>query len=80
MWVNMHRHQTQSWFTRDALKSGACDPIIHALLVEIAQHRPLTRAEIRLRCITRSTPWRESGISHTTYYRRLSRANAAVSP
>ena len=43
---------------------------IHALLVEIGQRRSLSRAELRLRCITAPRPWKEAGVSYSTWYRR----------
>jgi hypothetical protein len=44
------------------------------LLAEIAQQRPLTRDEIRLRCVVRPQPWRSAGCDRSTWYRRRKRA------
>ena len=60
-------------FGRDALEAGEFDAVIHAALIEIAQYRPLSRAEARLRCLTASRPWCDLKISSSTFYRRLKR-------
>jgi hypothetical protein len=48
--------------------------VIWNLLREIGQQRPLTRDEIRLRCLTAPRPWRDAGIDRSTFYRRRKRA------
>jgi hypothetical protein len=58
---------------RDALAGR-----IHAALVEASRHRPLTRQEIRLRCMTKPRPWRDIGIDRSTWYRRRKRAQLAA--
>jgi len=61
----------------DALQPELRD-VVHALLLETAERRPLTRLEVRLRCMTKRWPWREQGISASTYYRRKLRAAEAI--
>jgi hypothetical protein len=47
---------------------------IHAAIVETSRHRPLTRLEIRIRCVTAPRPWHDAGIDRSTFYRRQKRA------
>jgi hypothetical protein len=70
----MHIGQTAPTFkpARDALAG------LHAALVEASRHRPLTRAEIRLRCMTKPRPWRDLGIDRSTWYRRRKRERIAA--
>ena len=44
--------------------------VIWKLLREIGELRPLTREEIRLRCVCAPRPWRDQGISYSTWHRR----------
>ena len=67
-------------FSRDVLPASVQTTIFNAM-VELSQHRPLNRAEIRLRCTFRPPgPWKELGISPSTYYRRLKRERLAAIP
>lgn len=50
--------------SRDALA------IIHAAIVATSRERPLTRLEIRIRCISAPRPWRDLGISYSGWCRR----------
>jgi|tagenome__1003787_1003787.scaffolds.fasta_scaffold20224853_2 hypothetical protein len=59
-------------FDRDALDR------IHAAIVEASRLRPLTRLEIRIRCMTAPRPWRDAGVCSTTWYRRKKRARLAA--
>jgi len=61
---------------RDALHP-AMRAAIHSLLIETAQRRPLSRLEIRLRCITQPSLWREAGCDRSTWYRRKKRQQVA---
>jgi hypothetical protein len=47
---------------------------IHNLLSEVAQHRPLTQDEIRLRRRMAPQPWLDLGCDRSTFYRRRRRA------
>lgn len=69
-----HEHLTP----RDALSAGKFDEIIHSALAELARHRRLTRAELRLRCIVAPRPWRNSGCDRSTWFRRRKRAQLAT--
>jgi hypothetical protein len=51
---------------------------IHSLLVEIARHRPLTRAEIHLRRTMAPLPWRDEGLSPSGWHRRRKRSKLAA--
>jgi hypothetical protein len=62
---------------RDALPSEL-KAVIWKRLVEAGQHRPLTRQEIRLRCICQPRPWRDLGIDRSTWFRRRKRALLAA--
>jgi hypothetical protein len=64
-------------FRRDALPSEF-KAVIWKRLVEAAQHRPLTRQEIRMRCICQPRPWRALGICRSTFYRRRKRERLAA--
>lgn len=63
----------------EALEAGLFDPVVHAALVELSQHRPLTSAEIRLRQLTAPRPWKDLGIDRSTWFRRRRRALKASS-
>jgi hypothetical protein len=52
--------------------------VIFNLLTEAAKRRPLTRQEIRLRCICRPRPWRDAGCDRSTWYRRKKRVRLAT--
>jgi hypothetical protein len=52
----------------------ACKFTVWRLLKAAGERRPLTRAEIRLRCASQPWPWRDLGISPSTWYRRRKRA------
>jgi hypothetical protein len=70
-------HMPEMFFHRDALPADV-RATIHSLLAEAAKRRPLTRQEIRLRCITAPRPWRDAGVSPSTFYRRRKRALLAA--
>jgi hypothetical protein len=55
-------------------------PMIWNLLSEVAQHRPLTPAEVRWRRLTAPRPWRDLQIDRSTFYRRRRRALLAAQP
>lgn len=55
--------------TQDPADSNALARI-HALIVATGRERPLTRLEIRIRCMCAPRPWRDQGVSPSTYYRR----------
>jgi hypothetical protein len=65
------------FFDRDALPP-ALRATIHNLLIETAARRPLTRTEIRLRCVLAPRPWRDAGVDRSTWYRRRKRAQQAA--
>jgi hypothetical protein len=67
----------QNLLERNALPAEL-KAVIWKRLVEAAQHRPLTRAEIRLRCMTQPRPWRDIGCDRSTWYRRRKRALLAA--
>ena len=64
--------------TRNALVAGHLDQIIHRALIDLAQYRPLTRTEIRLRCAVKLRPWLAAGVSPSTFYRRRARERLAA--
>jgi hypothetical protein len=64
------QHKHEHLLPREALEAGQFDETIHAALVELSRHRRLTQAEVRLRCITATQPWRKLGINPSMYYRR----------
>jgi hypothetical protein len=68
------RHEPHLFLLRNAPLPAAVRVMIHDLLSEIAEHRPLTRQEIRLRCAMRPMPWRDLGVDRSTWYRRRQRA------
>jgi hypothetical protein len=47
--------------------------LIYDALMKAAQVRRLTAVERRIRRMVEPCPWREAGISRTTYYRRRNR-------
>lgn len=49
---------------------AACKFSIWCMLVATNKRRPLTRDEIRMRCASQPRPWRDLGISPSTWYRR----------
>lgn len=51
---------------------------IHARIVESSHHRPLTRLEVRIRCIAAPRPWRDLGIDRSTFYRRRQRMHISA--
>jgi hypothetical protein len=53
-------------------------PMIWNLLSEVAEHRPLTPAEVRWRRLTAPRAWRNDGIDRSTWYRRRKRALLAA--
>ena len=57
---------------------AACKFTVWRMLKATGERRPLTRSEQRLRCASQPRPWREQGISGSTYYRRLRRARLAA--
>ena len=63
---------TQDERSRDALAK------IHAAIMAVSRERPLTKFEIRIRCLSAPRPWRDLGITSTTWYRRLKRARQAA--
>jgi len=66
-----------SFVCRDALPPEI-RTLISNLLTETAARRPLTRDEIRLRCIVRPRPWRDAGCDRSTWYRRRKRTLMAT--
>jgi hypothetical protein len=66
----------QLFFNRDAL-APEIRAAIHALLLETSRHRPLTKLEIRVRCLTAPAPWRDAGVDRSTWYRRRKREQQA---
>jgi hypothetical protein len=71
----MYHLQAQLFFVRNApaeIKSA-----IWNCLREIGRHRPLNRAEIRLRSAMKPLPWRDAGCDRSTWYRRKKRALTA---
>lgn len=63
----------QDQTSRNALASR-----IHAAIVETARHRSLTQLEVRIRCMTAPRPWRDAGVSPSTFYRRRARARVGA--
>jgi hypothetical protein len=63
---------TQDERSRDALAK------IHSAILATSCERPLSRLEIRIRCLSAPAPWRDAGISYTTYYRRRKRARTSA--
>jgi hypothetical protein len=61
---------TQDTKSRDALER------IHAAIVATSRERPLSRLEIRIRCLSAPRPWRDAGVCSTTWYRRKKKLRA----
>jgi len=55
---------TQDERSRDALAQ------IHAAIVAAGRERPLTRLEIRIRCLSAPRPWLDLGITYSGWHRR----------
>src|SRR5947207_12978499 len=58
--------------------SGNALSAIHALIVATGRERPLTRLEIRIRCMCAPRPWRDEGISYSTWHRRRRKQRLTV--
>jgi hypothetical protein len=58
--------------SRDALDR------IHAMLLAAGRERPLSQIERRIRCMSAPRPWRDLGISNSTWHRRRRKMAALV--
>jgi hypothetical protein len=58
---------------------AACKFTVWRMLVAANKRRPLTRAEIRLRCASQPHPWSDLGIDRSTWYRRRRKRAAGKS-
>jgi hypothetical protein len=63
---------TQATKLRDALAQ------IHAAIVATSRERPLSRLEIRIRCLSAPRPWADLGITYSGWHRRRRKQRMAA--